>query len=208
MAQLNALLYRVVDELPAASESFVLRALSDSAKEFCTRSHLWLAPLAQFNLTPGTPSYAAVVPDLGKQVAAIKDLKVGDRRMRPVDEPSARRSTAYGTRPAAYSQSEGGAFTLYPTPQEPESVTAIVALTLALDAMDVDMPDAIISEYGEAIAAGAKMRLVRMANQPWSSPDAALPYAAAFYSAINTAKTRALMSMGEAEMKIEMRDWT
>lgn len=207
MTQLSALLYRVVDELPAVSESFAVRALADAAKEFCTRTHLWIAPLAPFNTTVGTAAHTAMPPLPGQQVAAIKDLRLAGEPLHEVDAPRARRMRNTGTRPVSFTQSDGGAFVLYPTPQTPEPLTAIVALTLALDATEVDMPAAIISEYGEAIAAGAKMRLVRMANQPWSNPDSALSYAASFYLAVNAAKSRALMSMGEAEMQVHMRLW-
>lgn len=207
MAQLNSLLPRVFDEFPSVPEALALRALSDAAKEFCSRSHAWQASIPRISLRPGTRSYG-LYPDAGVMIVALKEVRLDGEPLRPTAPDGPRRhATPSPGAPAGYYQLAPDAFELVRAPVEVSRLEAKAALTLARDATATELPDALLDEYGDAISMGAKLRIVKMAAQPWFNPDAALGYAPIFYSAINTAKARAMLSLGQADAQIEMRSW-
>lgn len=208
MAQLNTLLDRIHDEIPSVPEALALRALSDSVKEFCVRTHIWQAELPRISLRPGTATYS-LYPDTGQQIAALKDVRLDGRKINPVatERVRVRAQSPRASTPMAYIQVSPDAIELTAAPVDADRLTVVAALTLALGEVTADVPDALIDEYGEALAAGAKMRLVRQASQPWTAPDAVMNYAGPYYTAIATAKSRAMSALGEANMQIEMRSW-
>lgn len=208
MATLDSLLWRVVDEVPAVSELMAMRALSDATREFCSATHAWVADLEPVQTVPGDRFYALAAP-VGLRVTAPKDVRLDGRKLKAVDSPTLRaRGTTTGSKPMEYAHRDPSVIELIPAPQQAETMQVAAALTLTLDETAVDLPDWLLGEYGEAIAAGAKMRLVRQKSQPWYDPDAAPAYVVPFYTAISRAKARAMSAMGEADMKVQMRDWT
>lgn len=208
MAQLDLLLDRVHDEFPMVPEALALRALSDACREFLSRTHSWQEALPRINLRAGTSVYE-LYPDDGVQIAAIKDVRLDGRKIEPVATELVRLRTYTPSpgEPAAYIQRLPIGIELVAPPIEAARLTVEAALTLALNATTVDIPDVILDESGEAIAAGAKMRLVRQAGQPWFAPDASPLYAMPFYQGVTHAKGRMFSALGEAEMMIQPRRW-
>lgn len=208
MATLSDLLERVHDEFPGAPEGLALRALSDATKEFCTLSHAWQETLPRVSIRAGVTSYV-LYPDTGVQIVALKEVRLDERRIPPltVDIARTRAYTPDAGTVMGFMQTSPTTIELINAPDSAERLAVKAALTLARGETDYELPDALLDEYGEGIAAGAKMRLVRMAGQPWFAPDAARIYAPVFYGAANSAKVRAMTSMGEADAQIEMRPW-
>ena len=208
MAKLSDLLTRVHDELPAVPESLALRALSDAAKEFCTRTHAWQVSLPRISLREGKDTYD-LYPDEGTQVVALTDVRLDGKKIDPI--PAELVHTSANT-PApgpvtCFTQTTPTTVTVVRMPDSADRLDVRAAMTLVREATAVDVPDTILDEYGEGIAAGAKMRLTRMAAQVWSAPDLAVGYAGLFYGAIAQAKSRVRSALGEAEMQMTMRNW-
>lgn len=207
--KLAQLLDRVHDEFPAVPKLVALRALADAAKEFCTRSHAWQETLDALRVRSGD----AVVEldfDSGVMLAGIKDVRIDGKKVGAyaAEIPrSLRRSLPAMSFPAGYLQHDVNAIELVPAISQDAQITVTAALTLRLNAYEVEMPDGLIDEYGSAIAAGAKAKLVIQASQPWYAPDSAVAYAGPFYTAINTAKRRVMTSLGDAELRVAMREW-
>lgn len=208
MATLSTLLGRIHDEFPSVPEGLALRALADSAKEFFTRTHAWQDKLSSVSLRVGSNTYDLSADD-GVQIVALKDVRIAGERLVPAAVEQARlQSSLPGPGvPSAFVQVSPTSIELNRAPADAARLTVRAALTLALNATAVDIPDTVFDEYGEAIAQGAKMRLVRQASQPWSAPEAGSLYATSYYSAINAAKIRAMSSMGEADMQVQYRSW-
>lgn len=208
MAVLSSLLDRVHDELPSVPEALALRALSDATREFCTRTHAWQAPVPRVTLREGRRQYQ-LYPDIGLQVVALKEVRYNDRRLTAVPVEKLRRAftTPQSAEPTAYAQTSATSLELAAPASSEGRLTVLAALTLALNSVESELPDVLVDEWGEAIASGAKSRLVRQASQPWYAPDAAVIYSVPFYTAINEAKLRTMTSLGQAELQIEMRGW-
>lgn len=208
MAQLSVLLDRVHDEFPAVPEVLALRALSDATKEFCQRTHIWRQAIPDVLMAPGSATYTLTVPT-GLQVVALKDVRLGADKIYPIPTAVllARVHTPAQGQPTAFAEWAPDMIELDRPVKTAATLTIRAAVTLALGATEVAVPDSLIDEYGEAIAAGAKMRLVRQAGQPWYSPEAGAGYGSIFYAAITSAKGRVMSALGEADMRVEMRSW-
>lgn len=208
MAKLSVLLERVHDEYPAVPEALALRALADATKEFCSRTHYWQDVLPSINVRPGITTYELSL-DSGVQLAQLLEVRLDGSRIDPVALESyrLRAMPVLAGMPVGYVQWQPGAIELINPPTDAQVLTVVAALTLRLGADAVNLPDDLVDEYGEALAAGAKSRLVRQAGQPWFMPDLAPMYAGQFYSAINTAKRRVMTALGQAQMQVELRRW-
>lgn len=215
MAKLSALLDRIHDEFPAVPEALALRALADAFKEFCTRTHAWQARLADVLLVAGQAEYdlADAIYEVAfsrdTQLVVLKDVRVNGRKVYPVatEAPRLRHSEPAPGSPTGYIQWQPATIELVVPPSTAGVLSILAALTTKLGRTDMNVPDDILDEYGEAIASGAKARLVRQAGQPWFAPDLAVAYAGPYYSAITTAKGRVMTALGEAQMQVEMRRW-
>lgn len=204
MSTLASLLSRVHDEIPAAPELLALRALVDATKEFCVRTHYWRGTVASTRI--GNGAKYLLQPGTGVQVAALLDVRMNGRWLEPV-APFDRRMYPHGGEPRAFAQWTPAMIELDIEPAEGTTLDINAALTLSQGATGEEVPAEMVDEYGEAIAAGAKMRLLRQNGQPWHDPDASTGYAGQYYNAIADAKRRAMTALGQADLRVEMRAW-
>jgi hypothetical protein len=210
MAQLSDLLSRVHDEFPAVPELLALRALSDSVAEFCRRTHYWQADLPAVRTRAGRTEFT-LYPDTGQLVLAVKEVRLPDgTRVDPFAGELKRllvTPISSGSVPLGFVQRNPSTIELLNATDDVVSLSVKAALTIIPGTTTVDILDDLVNEYSEALGAGAKMRLVRQASQPWYAPDAAPGYAGPFYMAVNEAKARALTTLGEANLQVQMRSW-
>lgn len=204
MAALSDLLDRVVDEYPSVPEVLALRALSDSVKEFCARTHVWQGAPESITRDSSGGSKFSLVAGEGLQVAQVLRVRVAGKSLDPVPAMDRRMDRDVGE-PRHFAQWTPSLIEIDVPPMMDAVVEARVALTLAQGATETPVPDELVAEYGEHIAAGAKMRLVRQAGQAWHNPEAGILYGGIYYNAISTAKAQAMSSRGAAELRVEMR---
>lgn len=206
MAQLRTLLDRVIDEYPTVPEVMALRALVDSTKEFCSRTHIWRETLVDPIQTTTVGTKFVLTPGPGRVVAAALEVRVDGRELEPVPTGDRRMYRPGAATPRCYSQWSPAMIEMDATPLPGAIIQVKAALSLATDAPDdTDVPEDVLNEYGEALAAGAKMRLVRMFGQSWSNPEMGVMYGGAYYNAIATAKRRTSNALDQAEQRVEMR---
>jgi hypothetical protein len=209
MAQLSTILDRVHDELPAVPELVALRALADSAKEFCKRTHYWQDTLPAVRTKIERTTYD-LSTDAGVMVVAVKDVRNEDGlRIPPYAGELVHLLVTPLTSGAAlgWVQRTPTTLELVNAPATVERLTVRAALTLVQGATEAELPDDLLNEYAEPIGAGAKMRLVKMVGLAWSAPEFIPQFAAAFYAGVNDAKRRTMTSLGSAELQVQMRSW-
>ena len=208
MAKLSELLDRVLDEYPAVPSALALRALSDAAKEFCSRTHAWQEPLTSIRVRPGQTTYDIDL-DSGTALVAIKEVRLDGRRIDPVATEvfRLRKQELRAGLPMGWVQWQPSTIELINPPTGAVELTVVAALTLTRGATGTDVPDSVLDEYGDSIASGAKGRLVRQAGQSWSNPEAVLGYMGPFYADIARAKASARTALGEAQAQVELRRW-
>lgn len=210
MALLSTILDRVQDELPTVPEPVVLRALADSVREFCRRTHSWQEELPAVRTREGATEYE-LFPDDGVMVVALKEVRDPDgQRIPPYAGEFTRllvRPISTAAKPLGFMQRSPLMIELINPVDSVQRLSVVAALTLAQGQTEVDLPDALLDEYAEALGAGAKMRLVKQRNTSWFAPEDAPMHAAVFYRAVSEAKRRVMTSMGEADLRLELREW-
>lgn len=208
MAKLESLLTRVLDEIPTVPRALALRALADATKEFCTRTHAWRQTLMPHTVRAGSP-VVELMPDQGTMIVAVKEVRSLGQRIEPVPvEALDLQMSQSSAGPAIrFTQISPDVIHLGRTPTEDASLSITAALTLVLGNTTVNLPDHLIDEHGEAIAHGAKMRLVRQVNQPWADAPLAAMYAVQYYSQITAAKSRTFDALGEAAVRVHAPRW-
>ena len=208
MARLQDLLDRVHDEMPAVPKALALRALSDALREFCERTHVWQDALPDITLVPQQTTYE-LSPDAGLRAVALKEVRIDGRRIVPL-ATEVLQLTLFAPppgEPQGYVQHDSGEVELVPPPMASRTMSMRAALAPKLGAVDMLVPDSLLDDYGEVLASGAKMRLVRQAGQPWFNPDLVLAYGGPFYAGVDSAKTRVSRALGEAQVQVQMRRW-
>jgi hypothetical protein len=209
VAQLSVMLDRVHDELPAVPEPVALRALADSVKEFCKRSHIWQEDLPAVRTRVGVTNFD-LAPDTGTIVVAVKEVRLAGERIPPAPKELSQILTntlPSAAKPAAWMQVSPNQIQLLNATEAVELLTVRAAITLAQGQTEIELPDDLVDEYAEDLAAGAKGRLVMQRGQPWYAPEAAGDYRRQYYVAVNQAKFRAMTSLGQADLSVQMRSW-
>lgn len=204
MAELRSLLSRVVDEFPGVPEALALRALSDSAREFCTRTFAWREDLDDIPLVLGQVEYD-IAPATGVRVASILGVWLDGEKLHPLmTEYRNLVSEARGELPDGYFQSGPDTLELVHAPAAAGKLKVRAALTLGVGAL-VSVPETLVQDYGESVAAGAKMRLARQGGQVWFNPNLVPLYAGPYYADINAAKSKINSALGAAQGQVEFR---
>lgn len=208
MARLDDLLSRVLDEMPSVPKVLALRALSDSVKEFCDRTHAWQEAIDPVRVRAGRQE-CEVNPPQGTLVASLLAVRRGSERLTPIytQHPYRATNAPQAGRPRAYTQVSPTELLLDRVPLEDEQLTATAALTLVNGNVTATIPDGLFAEYGEAIANGAKMRLARQATQPWAALDLAAMYGSQYYTEVNLAKQRVNSALGAAQLRASAPRW-
>lgn len=96
--------------------------------------------------------------------------------------------------PEAYIQITPGVMTLYPVPADAGTLTLRVSVRPSETATGI--PDDLAARFRDALATGAKSRLMLYQGKPWSAPDMGLALSAAFESNIDNAASIAARAYG------------
>jgi hypothetical protein len=81
----------------------------------------------------------------------------------------------------------------------------VVAVQPTPDAVEID--DSVFQYYAEALAYGARARLVETAGQPYYDPQSAPMLWGRFYGAVSEAKARRMRDHTRAVQYVQMRRW-
>lgn len=171
----------VMPEVAGASVPIVLHALRRAAREFCAYSKVDRPTLAPFNTVAGTAGYALPAPVDTEIVEVLKVvLDIGtdqERKLTPILVEQLCDDGHTG-RPCEYAVDQDMVLILVPTPNAACAVTVTVAISPLMTATAIT--DQLASDWGDAIAMGAKYRLMDMSKKLWSDPAKAQRYRADF----------------------------
>lgn len=102
--------------------------------------------------------------------------------------------------PMAVTQMIPGVARLYPVPVSDAATGLKCRVSVRPSDTATGIPDELRVKYKEAIAAGAKARLMLYPNKPWSNVDLGVAMAAAFDAAIGKSNIDAARSLGRARI--------
>jgi hypothetical protein len=117
-------------------------------------------------------------------------------------------STLFGT-PRYVTQFDPSEITLVPGPDvniaAPGAMKLLVAVQPTPDAEEID--DSVFNYYAEALAYGARARLVETAGQPYYDPGSAPMLWGKFYAGVSEAKARRMREHTRAVQSVQLRKW-
>lgn len=197
----EAYLREVMPDVAGCPIRVAENAVRNAAITFLEETRLWREPLTDTTTVEGQDDYTIgvsagspdiVIPDesqllgihkllLGDDERALNTLNVGQLDQFPV--------YSQNQRPRAYYSKNTESVTLWPTPDGGDyNVRTWAILTPTRDATGA--PDWLHTDWLEAIACGAKYRLLMMAGRSWANPKFAPAHRRQFRDGIVTARIR------------------
>lgn len=219
---LEALFDNVLPECPGVSQPFAKHAILQAVIEWCKRTRMFTMTATfddpgtlvarQFSATPffvGTP---ALLPS-NSQILSIESVYWLGQELDPVDVPFL--EGYYGAwqaktgLPIFFTQERPDAYWLVPVPGSSPAVPNVGATQMRVSygpAQSATVFDQVLYDmHREALAAGAKGKLMVMPNKPWSSPEIGQAYLNFFDTRIESARIRAMRGTKRAPLKVQPR---
>lgn len=186
----------VLPELPGCANALAEAAIRNSVIAFCRESWCWRFSTDAQNVIAGEPEYSIDTP-AGASVAEVIQVTVEGERLDPITPESAALANARGY----VLNIDGNSITLYPTPDYNAPNVLLMTVALAPRPASTSYPAWMFSRYNESLAAGAKARLMRMPQKPWSNPQQADLYEKQFHTATSGARADAVRGFVRAPMR-------
>ncbi len=176
------------------------RALCDAAREFLLASKAWqeteefTADGTENRFDFDLPSQTELIQVVRGSVAN-RELKIYGVNKLPPDHAE-RSACLHGL----YHASEDE-YMLFPTP----SAGQVVSLTIAVRPLSTGfgVGDDVFKKHVEAIAAGAKARLLKKPRQPWTDIESAGIFQAEFTAGMHTAANRDFIHTSPAQRRVK-----
>lgn len=176
----------IAPAVPGCPEPLIDDAVRQAAIEFCERTEA-LRERLSFN-TVIAQDYVVMAP-LGGDVARVYRVSVvnADTRLERSRREDYDEDGSPG-QPTEYYVENLNTMRFYPVPDAVYPVVVNAVVKPARDATTLD--DLLFSAYRDAIAAGARKRLMGMSSQPWTNTSQAAIEGEIFNDAIDTIRMR------------------
>ena len=174
LVTLDSIIEYVMPEVVGCPRDLIIREIKEAAISFCEATGLWRYDLYPLNILPGVSVYEIDIPSESK-IVDIRSLNIGGRPIDPqtaewLDKNSDRWRTQEGSANYYVVESPGEIrLSLVPMAEADEIMTGVV--TLKPKRVDPKIPQFIIDDWMNTIAAGAKSRLMLIPNKKWSNPQ-------------------------------------
>lgn len=198
----------LMPELGGANAALVDLHLRRVIIDFCDKTGIYTELVTPINIVAGDYTYSLTPATAGMSVVRAWSVWYGTRRLHKgilsAVEDALKRVPEPGL-PTHYTSVLPGEILVYPVPAESLAggLTARLWLRPADDVTAI--ADWLGERYLDAFAAGAKARLMSMAEKPWSNADQAMMYRGEYMSARSDAKIEAYRSFEMAEQQVEFR---
>lgn len=177
----------VIPELPGAPSPLVDFWLIQVAREFCERSRAWVETTPPVDAVQGQSAYSPTPPSETEivQIVAVNYLgkPLNPKLPGELQKDYGNWQAKLGT-PASFTSNGLGQALLVPVPDQ--SNAGAIVMNVAVKPTDTasGVADWVFSRWRNALAAGAKAKLMAMADKPWAQPDRVPLYQAMFEAAI------------------------
>jgi hypothetical protein len=206
MVKYEDMLDEVMPELPGCSNAIAVKALKDACHMFLSQSLVYQQKNDPISVEAGTAEY-----DLdsftGYENIMPVAVYIDTRKIDPTTEDKLR------TMHRQWDEQEGqvGAYIMVSPdiirlvyiPEADGVLDVKVALTTSKRSTGIE--DFIWDQYYEYIAAGAKRRVMRIPNKPYSQPELAKEYGMTERFGIDQARSRSLKSGTNTSLHVRMR---
>lgn len=182
----------VLPQLPDCPALRVDLELRRAAQLLFGTSRNWRVEMSAVAV-PAATTYVPIVPsDTGQELVAVEQIYFDGNELDLMTAEDAAEefgsdwNTQTGT-PQAYILHTPGVARLVPIPASAATKGITATISVRPSETSTGIPDDLAVAYREVLAAGAKGRLMLMANKPWSDPNTGILNATAFQQAVSTA---------------------
>lgn len=172
MVSLMEFLPRVMPFVPGCAEPTAEQYVREAAIEFCRRTKAW-READEFDITPTTLELVCVPPyaDLHE----IEDMRFDGRPLKAVSWPTVWRDHGAGP-PRTFSQVGLNGIRIDP----PGTGKLQVSMFLKPSDKADYLPDILLHHFAQVIADGALARILMLPDKPYTNPQSAAAFGAAF----------------------------
>lgn len=194
----------VLPDVPGCPQAVALNAIRNAAIEFCERSKVWVIDHDPISAIANEPVYAFEPPNgavvCGVVTAWFNGVEIDPTTQRDLESEYRNWPSLPGV-PLRYLQQNSAELILFPYPSGAlaNALTMKVALKPSRASTSIDAW--LFEQYLEAIAHGAKWKLMAMPKKPWSDGATAMYHKTAFDSAIDGAVLSAAKAFGKAKLR-------
>lgn len=150
--------------------------LRRAAQELFARSRAWSVLSAAQPVSAGTETLALVLPGADTELVRLEAAWYDSRRLQPttlgaLDDERGHTWVDEAGVPTHVAQLTPGVLRLYPVPSQDASEGVRVRASVRPAESATGVPDEIATRWREAIATGAKARLMLYPGKPWTNLD-------------------------------------
>lgn len=205
-------LSRVRQDAPGCPESVMIDAVRDAAIELCERAHIWRETLAAINTIIGTDRYTLTPATANTNVVLpvsvlYKDKPLEGKSEEELDATDYGWRTADNGQPTAFINDPGGILWLNRKPEEAITGGLVVRVSLKPTQTATAAADFLYQDHLEAIAHGAKRRLMETVGKKWSNADGSRFHGAKFNYYVAQAHAKATKGGNRKSTYVRMRAW-
>lgn len=155
-----------------------------AAHHFCTETGVWDEIQDPIKLQAGVTEYEIDAPSKEAYVARVTGVWLNNLKLEPEQMKKPR---VEGVKPTGYHAARArGAITLNGSPLAGDIL--VVRAVYAPSLQSKNLPDFLMERYADAIASGAKHRLMAMPGKDWSNPAIAQFYGNQYDNALADAR--------------------
>lgn len=210
MIQITEWLREVLPSLPGCPEPSVVRALRDSAIEFCNRSLIWRHEVEPIPVVKGINDYDLDIP-ANTNIASFIRVRHAERNapleLRTTDELDDMSPGWRGLVGIPQYFVQHGQFGIVLDRLPRETKRNVLAATLALKPTNTanSLPDVLYIDWKEEISNGARSRLMIDTNRQWSNPERAAIADREFSNGIQRAALKSRLGSGARDLSVRKR---
>jgi hypothetical protein len=215
--------HKITPYVPNLAYPAFINAVRGAAIQFCTKTEIWRETLDRIDVVADEGSVDLAVPGAtGGEIVGIGNVKykengAADDQFRNLDPYSKIQEnlSSYGswefqtsTQPNGYYLGEDKTkLYFYKIPTVESLSGLLVEVILKPSKTCTTLPDLLWNNWDQAIADGAKARLLGQNAQPWFNPQLAGAWMNAFERKINEAKTVRYHGYNARPSQVKMREW-
>lgn len=199
----DAWLPDVLPHVAGCPDVLATHEIKRAAQTFFRETLAWRAVLDLIDIAASEPEMRVTPDAAGTEIVRIEQAALGAVRLNPLSLDAI--AIAFGADWAAQTGTPEAITAVTPNsirfvPYPVEALADKLSLTVALMPSETatGITDELYAHYREAIADGAKSRLMRVSGQPWANPDMGAALAARFENGITAARTDAARAHGRA----------
>lgn len=209
MASIDSFFPYIQPDITSCPNGLVRNALVMSAIEFCKGSLAWNELQDPIVLVDSVNRYDIDIPN-GAQLVGLINLWGPSRELTPktlneITQVLPNWQTAQGNTPIVYTQPSPTEVMVFPIPINSLGASLTPRAAYAPLPTASTLPDILLSRYVDAVAAGAKARLMRMSKQPWSDPASAAAFHQDFLTEIDKARIEVLHEFVQGSLSVVPR---